>query len=510
MKITLLSTFDRLGGASIAALRLQRGLRSLGQDSWMLVKQKSSLDPHVRQMDLAGKKRSRHEDAWRRIEEQVYEANRTGLSNTRFSLPYPGYDVSGTKIVREADIVNLHWVALFQSVESVSALLASGKPVVWTLHDQNPFSGGCHYSAGCSGYMGDCRDCPQLRDPSLQLPAMVLEAKKKFWLGNLTVVTPSRWLADCARRSSLFGKFRVEVIANSLEHEIYRPHDKGAARRALGLRPDCLYLLFSSYTSREKRKGFAHMILALQHCLRQERFRALANANGTAILLLGPCDVELKNLGIPLHPLGMIMDDERLALANEAADVMVIPSEEENLPNVMLEALACGTPVAGFAVGGMPDVVEDGVNGVLAAPGDAAALGEAILSLAFDDERRRRLGENGRRLIERNFKLSDQARNYLGLFEDLRASAKPQRVPDADRGGTAVNAVAINLAALVPDLFRGHRRRPRRTERRAALKKAFSRGGAWAKLVFLLRNSGFRYTCRFVWERLTARWGKRH
>jgi glycosyltransferase involved in cell wall biosynthesis len=496
MRTVLIGAHDAAGGAAIAARRLHAGLRALGQDSLMLVGQKDGPDPHVLVVAPPDPSWSRREAAARRIERWVYGRNRSGISNTRFTLPYPGRDVSRAAAVVASDVVNLHWVGSFLSPENVAALLATGKPVVWTLHDQNPFSGGCHYSAGCLGYERDCRDCPQLRDRSQQLPALVLAAKKRLWRGGMTVVAPSRWLAACARNSALFSGLRVEVIANSLDHQAFRPRDREAVRAELGLRNDCLYLLFSSYARREKRKGFAQLAQALRHCLKQERFAALARGGGVAVLALGPCDAGPAELGIPLHPLGRVTDEARLAQAYAAADLLVIPSEEDNLPNILLEALACATPAVGFAVGGLPDVIADGVNGRLAAPGDAAALGEAILSLAFDNARRRYMGENGRRLIERDFRLQDQARSYLGLFQELRTA--PGRLSSAPPPARA--AEAIDLNAMFPAFLT-----PRRRLADAALSAAARGWRGAAKLYGLLRDSGLRGTLRFLWRRLAGR-----
>jgi len=502
MKIVLLSTSDRTGGASIAALRLHKGLRSLGQDSWMLVKDKSGQDPHVTQLDLTGSDIHKEEDIFRLIGQRVIAENRTAISNTGFSLPYPGYDVSHTNVVQAADVVNLHWIALFQSVESVAALLDSGKPVVWTLHDQNPFSGGCHFSAGCLGYRGDCRDCPQLRQNALQLPAKILEAKKKYWRRQVTIVAPSRWLADCARQSALFGKCRIEVIANSLDHEIYRPIDKVFAKKALGLKPERLYLLFSAFTKHEKRKGFSLLIRALQYCLRQDRFRGLAAAKGIAVLTLGPHETGLEGLGIPLHPLGMVADDHRIARIYAAADMLVLPSLEENLPNVMLEAMACGTPVVGFAIGGMPDVIENGVTGMMATPGSPEDLAEAVLRLAFDSHLRIQQGQYGRRLIESHYKLSDQSQNYLKLYEELLIAKPPSIAPHMERMPASEKRPPVGTAAIdrtfLFSCFRacleGHFLEKHLGPSRwtTIFRKK------WRLFLYILRNSGFKNATRLV------------
>jgi glycosyltransferase involved in cell wall biosynthesis len=433
MKIALFSTFDRRGGAALAALRLHKGLRLLEQESWMLVKEKSGQDFYVRPMDLPARKIRKEEAVFRLIEQQVFSEKRTALSNTRFSLPYPGYDLSKTDVVKLTDIVNLHWVALYQSIESVAALLESGKPVVWTLHDMNPFSGGCHYSAGCLGYRRDCLDCPQLGENPLQLPAKILQVKRKLWRRNLTIVTPSRWLAECARQSSVFRDFRVEVIPNSLETDVFFPRDKSAAKEALGLDRKQLVLLFSTYSDKEKRKGFKELVRALQRCLKNTRFRELAAKGAIQILNLGPAQDKIAEQDFAVRDLGVINGMDKVAAIYAAADIFVMPSLEENLANAMLEALACATPVLGFDVGGTPDMIQNGVTGFLVPVSDSDKFAERLLELVFNQPLREQMGENGRRLIESKFKLQDQAVNYLELFRDLvKKSHVNAALPAAD------------------------------------------------------------------------------
>ena len=192
------------------------------------------------------------------------DTHRSGFGNTLFSLPYPGYDLSALQHVQTADVIHLHWTAYYQSPLTVHKLLATGKPVVWTLHDQWPFTGGCHYTAGCLNYRRDCAACPQLSDDTYELPAAILK-DKEFYLrdGNLTVVAPSHWLkAACARESRLFRGLRVEEIPYSLDSEVFRPLPKPEPKGKLGLKADTVTLLFGAQDGTEKRKGF-HVLLAV-------------------------------------------------------------------------------------------------------------------------------------------------------------------------------------------------------------------------------------------------------
>jgi glycosyltransferase involved in cell wall biosynthesis len=351
------------------------------------------------------------------------DMHRTPVSNTMFSLAYPGVDVSIIPHVYEADIINLHWVALFfQSPTTLRKLLDLGRPVVWTLHDQWAFSGGCHFSAGCRGYEDTCGCCPQLSDDLFGLPESVLRDKAELLRGApLTVVTPSAWLGGAARRSRLFRDVRIEVIPYSLETDVFAPQDKRRAKQQLGINWDTRTLLFGAEDGREKRKGYQELLEAVRSCGSDSRFSSLLTKGRIKLLAFGHLGDALHETGLPIHPLGYLHNDADLACVYAAADVFVLPSLEDNLPNTMLEAMSCGTPVVAFRTGGVPDVISHGVTGMLAPLGDTRALGEAILTVVLDGGITQRMSAACRRVIEEGYRLEVQAKRYLDLFEDLCA-----------------------------------------------------------------------------------------
>jgi glycosyltransferase involved in cell wall biosynthesis len=321
-------------------------------------------------------------------------------------------------------------VAFYQSPVTLRRLFALGKPVVWTLHDMWPFTGGCHYSASCEKYKTDCARCPQLADDPFDLPAAVLRDKVELFRGaNLTIVTPSRWLAACARESRLFKGVRVEVIPNALETELYQPLPKQEAKKALGIPTDAVTLLFGAENAEERRKGFQELVAAIGHCRESEAFRRLAAQGKIRVICFGRADAALSSLGLPTVTLGYLTSDAEIARAYAAADLFVLPSLEDNLPNTMLEAMSCATPVVAFDVGGMPDMVTDGKTGRLVPAGDVRALGEAIASLVANPELRAAMGQNCRALMTGRYDLKHQARSYLELYRDLT-----EKSPDVDRG----------------------------------------------------------------------------
>jgi glycosyltransferase involved in cell wall biosynthesis len=329
--------------------------------------------------------------------------------------------------VQTADIINLHWVARYQSPLTLRRLFALGKPVVWTLHDQGAFTGGCCYSAGCEGYRQDCTPCPQLADDPFGLPAAILKDKAELFAGaNLTIVAPSRWLATCAARSMLFKGLKVEVIPSSLDTDAFSPLPKAEAKQSLGLDAQVVTLLFVAEFGNKRRKGFRELTAAVQHCLAEPAFRSLADNEGIRALCLGRPSDEIASLGIPAMSLGYLTSEDEIRQAYSAADIFVLPSLEDNLPNTLLEAMSCGTPAAAFAVGGVPDVIGDGVTGLLAPPGDTRQLSRAILSLALDPRRREMMGHKCRAMMIEEYALVIQARRYVELYREMhQKQAKP-------------------------------------------------------------------------------------
>lgn len=347
-------------------------------------------------------------------------------------------------MIREAQVVNLHHVREFQSVETIARLLDLDKPIVWTLHDQAAFTGGCHYAGGCLRYRGDCRPCPQLDDDSRSIPHSVLMNKLKNWTarGPLTVVTPSRWLAACAVSSALFGRTRVEHIPNAVETDIFKPIPKPMAKRRLGWDPAGRVVMTGALNWNARRKGFRLFLGALGRCFQAEDFAREAANGAVRLVIFGQPAEEVAAREFPLTALGRVEDDDRLALIYAAADLFVLPSLEDNLPNNALEALACGTPVVAFEVGGIPDAVRTGETGRLVPSRDESKMGEAILDLIRDRTQRERLSRNSVALIEKEFSPETQARRYRSLFEDLSSRHRTSRPGNPGR-----------LSEIDPDLY---------------------------------------------------------
>lgn len=447
MRVAVLSKDPARGGAPRAMRRLIRGLRERGHrvDLFCL---DHDADPAgsvgVRPVAEPGA-----EDAAWFFPGPYVGARRTALSNTVFTAQTVGCALAEVPVLRRYDVINVHWVAEFLSADGLTALARLGPPVVFTLHDMAPFTGGCHYSAGCEGYAAGCTPCPQLSGDPLGVTARVLEGKRAgLARPNVAAASPSVWLAEAARRSGVFAGGGVHVLPNALETDLFVPAAKADAKRAFGLDPEDRVLLFGAYHVGERRKGFEHLTAMLRHMREDGRGRALLDAGRLTVATFGLAAPELSEQGVRLHDLGYIGDDRRLAAAYAAADAVVLPSLEDNQPNIMLEAMACGTPVAGFAIGGLPDVVEDGVNGRLAAPFDPAALARAVLDLVADPAVAAACGRAARRTIEAGFTLGHQAERYEALFAAMLEESgwRAEAGEGAAAGGTVAAPLRVDAA----------------------------------------------------------------
>ena len=430
MKILQISTSDVTGGAAIACHRLTKGLRRAGEVCDMLVRFKTTSEDHIHSIwsDATHDPWQQHFPLFDIVRDYYINNQRTEMSNTLFSLSYSGYDLSDLDLVRKADVINLHWVVDFQSPQTIAKIAALGKPIIWTLHDQWPFTGGCHYSAGCTKYRSDCSSCPQLSGDVFNVTSALVKDKAYFFKNTpITIVTPSLWLSECARESAVFRTHRIETIPNSLDTDIFNPIEKETARKNLGLQAKGLILLFGSENGNEKRKGFKELLSAIRTCMESKEFSQMARDREIIVICFGQPARELETSGIKVIPLGILQTDDQLRNAYCAADIFILPSLDDNLPNTMLESMSCGTPVISFNVGGMPDVIINDQTGLTVPANDTKALGNAIVSLCRDSKKRVFMSHNCRTKMVDHYSLEVQARNYLALYSDLQKSSPPFR-----------------------------------------------------------------------------------
>lgn len=412
LRILNVAQSDREGGAARATYRLHRAFCDAGMQSVLYTPRKSIDDPTVH--------RTRNNPILAQVisflNSRIPELYPKG-SVRSFSPVRLGYGRLDSRAVQSADVVCLHWIA--GAFLKPSELTRIRRPVVWQLWDCWPFTGGCHYPGDCNNYESMCGSCPILDShKEYDLARLDFNARRRAYAAlNITPVAPSRWLADKARRSSLFGGRRIEYIPSGVNLQIFRPHEKAMAREILGLPKDRQIVLFGAAgVTSDRRKGY-HLL--------PEVFASFARSSAAGDVTLAVFGGQLTSpeasLGIPTLHLGRYEDDVSLALLYSAADILVAPYIEDNLPFVILEALACGTPVAAFAAGGIPDAVDHQRNGFLAPVRDATELGRGIAWLLSDPSRLYELGCEARNTAKARFDIVNCARTYEALFVDVVA-----------------------------------------------------------------------------------------
>ncbi|NJB67073.1 glycosyltransferase involved in cell wall biosynthesis [Desulfobaculum xiamenense] len=416
------------GGAGTAAYRLHRALLGVGVESSMCVLNRRGDDSSIKvavpqgggMHALPGENGAvtfvsdewiRAGRRWRSMLDD-YPARPGNLEI--FTDVHSGlspYDLPG---VAEADVVHLHWVAgMIDWTADLGPLV--DKPVVWTLHDMNAFTGGCHYSAGCERWREGCGACPALGSSAQDdVSRRAWDVRHRAYADfDPVVVTPSRWLGRLAAQSPLFAGRRVEVIPNGLDTEQFRPWPADAVRSGVGLDPDSFVILFGAASVHNHRKGFRQMVRTL------EALKTECGVENAVLVIFGQWSGGEPDLPYPVMEFGYMDDEMKLAAVYSLADVFLLPSLEDNLPSVALESLACGTPVAAFDVGGMGDMIVHRETGWLAQPYDALDLAKGLVWARAMRHARKGLAARCRATVLEHFTAQAQARAHAALYRSI-------------------------------------------------------------------------------------------
>lgn len=381
LQIATLTTSDS-GGAGIASQRCMRGLRSAGQEAFTVCIFKKYDEPNVYSAPLtgaaadygaAGDMESLWDDWMERSTLSETSTPKT-LARELFSRPEGIVDAGALGAsLSNVDLVHLHWSVGLIDFDRIDEMFGD-TPVVWTLHDMNAFTGGCHYSEGCEGYKDGCHNCPLLEPGStFAHDSLMKKAEAYAKIPNLHIICPSQWLADCAKSSTLLKDRPVHMIPNLIPLDDFVPTNRIAARIALDLPLDKKLIVFGADSLENVRKGGHLLRAAVDHLrLRGE----LEDVEG---LFFGSSNLDV---GIPGHNLGYISDPKKLSLVYAAADVFAFPSLEDNAPQTVVEALLSGTPVVGYPVGNVTELVQHRDTGYIADYADAEAFADG-LSWAF-------------------------------------------------------------------------------------------------------------------------------
>lgn len=419
------------GGATKACLRLHQSFIQSGINSTLLLKDTppTPIPSAYGYYDFFSEKRKNRSLSKKLIEGA---ANRLGLSETRrierrqakerslVAAKQPGievftfmssyFEVLDHPAFKEADVVHLHWVS-DHFLDFERFMIQCSKPIVWTLHDMNPFTGGCHYAEKCSSYTELCHICPQLEDTDDASYTKAILQRKHHAVtmrqAPILVAAPSKWLMQCSEKSTVFRGVSHTWIPYGIDTNTFKVQNKEALRHQWNIEPDRMVVLFVAVSLDSKRKGFSILL---------EAIKRVRPADTTLWCAVGSALPAEAMQAVPhLRIMGRIEEEQTLAELYALADVFVIPSLEDNLPNTILESLCCGTPVVGFAAGGIPDAVVPGENGFLCAEktADALLLGiESALQTHWD---RKSIAQNAAKA----YALDVQMRAYLQAYHAL-------------------------------------------------------------------------------------------
>ncbi len=417
MKVVHLSTSDTNGGAAIAALRVFNAQIKSGIDSKLVVQLKHSNDSEVISLvQTFGDKLRFYK---RFLQDELSIRTLSISSRGRFTFPYFGLNLSKNKLLNEADIINLHWInGGFISLKTLANLVKINKPVVWTLHDMWAFTGGCHYNIDCEKFIDKCGFCPSLKIKSRNdfSRKIYLNKREIYKELNLKIVTSSNWLRKEAERSSLFRHKDIQTIPTPMDTKLFRPLDMKIIRKKLNLPIEKKLILFASMNLTDERKGFRYLIQALSLLKK-------INAdiyNTTGLVVFGTLDKKVLNdIPFQVYQFGKINNQENIVEYYNAADLFVAPSLQDNLPNTVIESTCCGTPVVGFDVGGMPDMIDHLENGYLATLKSSEDLAKGINALLSTPEMLNKFRLACRVRAENLYNEDEVAQQYMELYSKI-------------------------------------------------------------------------------------------
>ncbi|MDB5141485.1 MAG: glycosyltransferase [Mucilaginibacter sp.] len=417
LKVVHLNTYDGNGGAGRACIRLNRALLSQNIDSKVIVHYKFGKNPQIGDFNTNFIQKAY--TAATIILERIWAKRYLKAVKTPFSFAWFGRSVIHHPDVRNADIIHLHWVNHgFLNPSHIAEIAKLGKPVVWTFHDSNAFTGGCHVRYSCDHFERECGDCPLLKNPSPNDYSHRIWQQKHYAYAQLgfSIVAPSTWMQASVLQSSLMQGRTISHIPNTLETDIFKPRDKQSAKEQAGFAKDKFVFLSGFMPSRkDMHKGTSYLIESLELL----KTRLGVKADEIELVIFGNRNTEdMPDFPFKTSFLGKIDNDERLALYYAAADAFLIPSLEDNLPYTVMESLACGTPVITFTTGGIPDMVKHEYNGYLAAYRSAESFTDGM-EWIINHPDRLKLQQQARQSIMDHFSEEIVSKKHIDLYHQL-------------------------------------------------------------------------------------------
>ena len=396
MKIVILNTSERTGGAAVAAGRLGKALGQAGIQVDKLIRENTWLN--------------RFRFYWERL--IIFLCNHLNRKNLfAVSIANTGMDLSGHPLVKDADIIHLHWINQgFLSLKDIEELVKLNKPIVWTMHDMWPCTGICHHARDCEKFQMICESCFFLKSKGKDLSTSVFDKKLSLYKeANITFVGCSRWLSGRAKKSYLLRDKTVLSIPNPIDTEVYHPMDQDMTRELLGLPSGKRLLLFGALNVTDKRKGIDYLIEALRKIEKQD----------VELVVFGQAKDDIRGLfPVSIHSMGYLSDESKIVALYNAVDMFITSSLEENLPNTIMESMACGTPCVGFEIGGIPEMIDHKINGYVASYKDASDLANGI-RWVLEHEDQQALSDACVKKVQENYTEEVVAKQYMALYKRL-------------------------------------------------------------------------------------------
>ena len=412
MRILIVNTSERTGGAAVAANRLMKALNNNGAKAKMLVRDKETDSLTV--VPLLHSSRLRWHFLWERL--VIFcRLHFSRLHLFEVDIANAGSDITKLPEFQEADVIHLHWINQgMLSLKGIQKILKSGKPVVWTMHDIWPATALCHVTLGCHHFTSQCGHCRLLPGggSSHDFSTTIWQRKQRILSeGNIYFVACSHWLESEAKRSALLNGQKITSIPNPIDTRIYKKGNKQEARQRLGLPLDKKLILFASQRVTNVNKGMDYLI---------EACRQLQLADAAVVILGGHAEEVVSQLSLEAYPLGYVNEEQRIVDVYHAADVFVLPSLSENLPNTIMEAMACGVPCVGFKVGGIPEEIDHRRNGYVAEYRSAEDLARGIRWILTEADYEE-LSKNAIHKVMQNYSQQSVALRYLDVYHQAQA-----------------------------------------------------------------------------------------
>ena len=415
MRVLIINTSERIGGAAIAANRLMEALKNNGIKTKMLVR-----DKQTDQISVVELKKSWWK-VWQFIWERVviWQANHFKKHNLfAVDIANTGTNITALPEFTQADVIHLHWINQgMLSLTDIRRIIQSGKPIVWTMHDMWPFTGICHYAGDCDKYATQCHNCPQLYKGSKKdIAYRTFQKKKKLFEGaQITFVACSRWLESLAKKSDLIKGQTITNIPNAINTNLFKPRDKKQAREKCHLPQDKKLLLFGSVKITDKRKGIDYLVSACKQIA--SSYPDFSKELG--VVVFGNQAEQYASLfPFPIYPMNYVSNEKELVDIYNAVDLYVTPSLQDNLPNTIVEAMACGIPCIGFNVGGIPQMIDHLHNGYVAQYKSVEDFANGIYWILTEPEYAT-LAEQACRKAVSNYSERAIAKRYIDVYNKI-------------------------------------------------------------------------------------------